>query len=60
MSKGYCSTQVSDDFEEGILDCGLGDPDIGDMGFEAANSPGVDEHEQTVDRGGLTLVRLRR
>lgn len=48
MSKGCRSTQVSDDFEEGILYCGLGDPDIGDMGFEAANSPGVDEYKQEV------------
>lgn len=38
--EGDVATEVGDDFEEGVLNCGLGQSDIGDMGFEAADSPG--------------------
>lgn len=34
------ATQVGDDFEECILNCGLSDSDIGNVGLETADSPG--------------------
>lgn len=39
MGKRCGSAQVGDDFEECVLNCGLGDSDIGDMGFEATDAP---------------------
>jgi hypothetical protein len=33
------SAQVCDDFEECVLNCGLGHSNVGDVGLEAADSP---------------------
>ena len=40
MVEGGGSAQVGDDFEECVLNGGLGHSNIGDMTLEAANSPG--------------------
>lgn len=36
--RGGCA-QVGDDFEECVLNCGLGDSNVGDVGLETADSP---------------------
>ena len=40
MGEGHRVAEVGGDFEEGVLDCGLGESDVGNMGLETADAPG--------------------
>ena len=38
--QGGAAAEIGGDLEEGVLDGGLGEPDVGDVGLEAADASG--------------------